>query len=332
MAVVARAPGKLVLLGEYAVLAGAPALVMAVDYRCHARIGRGKGEFCRLTTRFPAEETHAFVAGEPTGVPLVDAYTAAAGTRPRWPVFDASLDSTALYAGGTKLGLGSSAAALVAWAGAWGGAAVGGPVRPTLEPLVAVHRAFQGGAGSGLDVAAALTGGVIRFTLDAAGMPRIVSVRLPNSVGFAGIFAGSSASTPGLVAHYHRWVDEKPREAGRLLGRLRDLAERGCAAGSGNDGAAFVAAMAEYGRGLGELGAAMGADLVTREHAAAEDLARRFGVAYKVSGAGGGDLGLAVSSDPEALAAFSAAAAESGFQVVALAIDELGLVVEELAE
>ena len=38
MAIVARAPGKLVALGEYAVLEGAPAIVLAVDRYCEATL------------------------------------------------------------------------------------------------------------------------------------------------------------------------------------------------------------------------------------------------------------------------------------------------------
>jgi phosphomevalonate kinase len=330
MAVIARAPGKAVILGEYAVLDGATALVMAVDRRCHARLEAADGPVCRLTASFPDPATATFRPAEPSGIALVDAFLARTSARPPWPAWAARLDSSALYADGKKLGLGSSAAALVAFAGAWSAAA--GAPRPALADLVAVHRAFQGGAGSGLDVAAAYAGGAIEFALDPDSAPLIGSVPLPNSVGFAGIFAGSSASTPGLVAHYRRWASEDRRAAGRLLAELGGLADRGRAAASGNDGAALVAAIAEYGEALEALGTAMGADLVTSEHREIGRLARRFGVAYKVSGAGGGDLGLAASIDDDALAAFATAAGAAGFRAVALAIDESGLVVEELAE
>ena len=57
------------------------------------------------------------------------------------------------------------------------------------------HR--KGGKGSGVDVAASTTGGAIVFRLTGSHEPQIGSVRLPNSVGFAGIFAGRSASTTG---------------------------------------------------------------------------------------------------------------------------------------
>lgn len=328
MTIDARAPGKLVLLGEYAVLDGAPALVMAVARHARARIVRAPGPECSLTTRTEAAHTVRFRAGAPSGVELVD-FVTSTGPALSWPGWHGSLDSAEFFQGGDKLGLGSSAAALTAWAGAWWLAAVPDAAPPPVETLIDIHRAFQGGAGSGLDIAASRLGGVLEFRLDAARRPRIGSVRLPNSVGFAGIFAGSSASTTGLVARYEAWAIAKPAEARALRAEMGELAVSGCAAGQGPDGAEFVRIMAAYGECLARLGTAMGADLVTREHVEIGHLADRYGVTYKVSGAGGGDLGIAASEDAGRLQAFSSAAEAAGFLVIALATDEQGLVVEE---
>ena len=87
-----------------------------------------------------------------------------------------------------------------------------------------------------------------------------------------------------------------------------------------------------YGAELDELGRAVGAEIVTPEHRAVEAEARKRGVAYKVSGAGGGDLGLAMSADPAALQAFKSAVAGQGYRVIDLIPDRRGLVVEEHAE
>lgn len=110
---------------------------------------------------------------------------------------------------------------------------------------------------------------------------------------------------------------------------LAAIAGAGCAAARGDDAAAFVEAVAEYGRALQNLGVAIGAEIVTAEHRHIGDQARRFGVAYKVSGAGGGDLGLACALDGDALASFKQAVSSLGFQVIDVRLAEHGLVVDE---
>lgn len=330
MRVRAEAPGKLALLGEYAVLWGAPALVLAVDRRCRAEIGASPDETCRLETRSPAaRRVEAAVAG-PCGIPLVDLVLESWPPSPEAGAWNGLLDSSAFYFGDAKLGLGSSAAALVAFAAAWT-ARLGLP-RPPLERLVELHRRFQNGAGSGLDVATAVTGGVIEFRLDSNSLPLVGSVRMPNSVGFASIFAGRSASTPDFVARYRAWRNERPREAEERQRMMESIAEAGCAAVREGDGRELLRAVDRYGEELDRLGRAMDADVVTAEHRAIRELARRFGLAYKVSGAGGGDLGLAVGENPEALAAFARTADENGYMAANLHLDEKGLVVEELTE
>jgi phosphomevalonate kinase len=335
MAVTARAPGKLVILGEYAVLSGAPALVMAVDRYARARIEPSADRRTHLEARLGAATNVSVASGEPTGYPLVDCVVAASRTAKAVPAWTASVDSADFFAGGAKLGLGSSAAALCAWAGAWAaycrahGKAV--PI-PTAASLVELHRAFQHGAGSGLDVATAFSGGVIQYSLDEHGSPRIGSVRLPNGVGFAGVFVGSSASTPDLVGRYQAWAAAEPLAAGRLKDRLTGLAAAGCEAASAGDARTFLDAVADYGEALEALGLAMGAEIVTPEHRRIGLLGRRLGVVYKTSGAGGGDVGLALSLQPESLREFEARVAEMGFLVVGLGLDQRGLIVEESSE
>jgi phosphomevalonate kinase len=307
----ARAPGKLVVLGEYAVLGGSPALVMAVDRH------------------------HTFEAAHSSDVALVDLVRDRTPRGCRPPPWEAELDSAEQFHGATKLGLGSSAAALCAWAGAWSAylADHGCDVPPPrLTSLIEMHRSFQRGAGSGLDVAAAFHGGLITFRLDEKSGHHVGVVRLPNSVGFAGIFAGRSASTPGLLARYRAWRANKPAVAASVQADLRGIAEAGCAAARSGDGDGLVQAAAAYGRRLGELGRSMGADIVTAEHRAIGQEAERFGVTYKVSGAGGGDLGLALSTDPQALRAFAASVRGMNFAVLDLQLDRGGLSVEERAE
>ena len=113
-----------------------------------------------------------------------------------------------------------------------------------------------------------------------------------------------------------------------MLAALTRVAKAGCAAAQGDDGVALVESIAEYGRALQNLGTAIGAEIVTAEHRRIGEQARRYGVAYKVSGAGGGDLGLACALDREALAAFGRAAGADGFRAIDVRPAEHGLAVD----
>ncbi len=330
MKVRATAPGKLVVLGEYAVLAGAPALVLAVDRHCRAELGPSENERCHLRICAPQPDEMSFPVGAQSGVTLVDLVTGVdtAGSASAWR---GSVDSSGFFDGQTKLGIGSSAAALTTWAAAWSVYTGQGNIArdvASLETLIGLHRALQGGSGSGLDVAASLFGGAITYRLVPELGPIVGSVRLPNSVGFTTVFTGRSASTRDLVAAYNDWRTARPTEAAEQLQALERIAAEGCAAARGNDAEQFLTAVAAYGPRLEVLGECIGAEIVTGEHREVAGYAKRFDVVYKVSGAGGGDLGIALSADPEALAAFKEAVRVK-YRVVDFRLDTAGLSVEE---
>ena len=60
-------------------------------------------------------------------------------------------------------------------------------------------------------------------------------------------------------------------------------------------------ACASYGKWLGKLGEASGADIVSAPHRALGQIAADAGLVYKPSGAGGGDIGLVFADDPNRL-------------------------------
>jgi mevalonate kinase len=79
---VARAPGKLVALGEYAVLDGAPAVVLALDRYAEARIAPSRDGVCRLKMHADRIVERQFAPGEGSGAALVDLVAAAGPPRP----------------------------------------------------------------------------------------------------------------------------------------------------------------------------------------------------------------------------------------------------------
>jgi len=145
MRVTASAPGKLVWLGEYAVLEGAPALVLAVNRRARVRLVEDNGRAAGHAADGAGDDgwhVEPHVVDAVARVLECDPHTATGGLR-------AEVDSQALFSrtgvARVKLGLGSSAALTVAMAGAL--CALSGRALPSIDALIRAHRRGQGGRG-----------------------------------------------------------------------------------------------------------------------------------------------------------------------------------------
>jgi phosphomevalonate kinase len=296
--VIARAPGKAFLCGEYAVLAGAPAVVVAVCRYAQARAvshAVTESAFVREATRRASEHVETRV--------------------PPW----VAVNTDGFFAqGGEKLGLGSSAAATVATAGlvfAAAGRDLSAPeVRRELHAVAAqAHSSVQAGEGSGADISASVYGGVIRFVKGEEPHP----LDLPRRLELVFVWTGRAASTKLWIASI--------RKAGLPLGDLPSLASTFAEAFAKGDVRATIETARLYGAALQKLGERCGVPIVTREHALLAELAHRQGGAAKPSGAGGGDIGVAFLQGPEAAAALRADAARAGLAVLDLPLDGEGV-------
>jgi phosphomevalonate kinase len=215
------------------------------------------------------------------------------------------VDVSALQLGDRKLGLGGSAAAAVASAAALLGE-VGvdlgqaGPRAEWLGPIAAAHRASQGGTGSGGDVAAALWGGVVSFTPE--GM-RVVPFHLGPGVTIVLADSGGGARTAPLA---------RAALATGVPPALRDAAPALAAALASGDPRALRAAVDLHVRGMADLGAAVGQELLPPSFRRVAAICAVRGAAAKPSGAGGGELAVAFTPDPDTAARTVAALRAAG--------------------
>lgn len=269
------APGKVMVLGEYAVLDGAPALVAAVDRGVRCRVGPGAGVYAPGDTRF------------------VDAALAAVQAPPRAYTFEDQhpLDLS------SKAGFGGSAAAVCAAVVA-GLAAAGRPWAGAVEQAVAVHRAVQGG-GSGVDVRACWAGGLRRFE-GAASRP-LAPVRLRV------VWSGASAATGSRVQCYLTLYNRAPFVARSAA--LVDAFEQDP-----------IGALREARALLVEMAAQAGLEYRTPALDRITHLAEALGGAAKPSGAGGGDIAVALLPDPDAESTFEARCRGEGLLPIPVAL------------
>lgn len=336
--IVASAPGKLVLLGEYAVLEGAPALVLAVNRRARVTLATHPSDTWAINSPTLGMDARLHVAADGAGwagdaAPELAWVAMVVGQlpfAPHLPACRVELESDAFHLGHTgapaKLGLGSSAALTVALLGALHALARQPP--PALADCVRIHRSIQHGRGSGIDVAASHAGGLSRYQLDAAHRPRHEAMAFPDGLHWRCVYSGKPASTGEMLATIAAWRAREPERYAHHVNELATISSRGVDAVAAHDAAAFLSGCKAYALALARFGEASGLDIASRAHRELGQLAAACGCVYKSCGAGGGDVGITVAVDDVRLRDFAARATQAGFPVIEMEADERGLQVD----
>jgi phosphomevalonate kinase len=305
------APGKLVLLGEYAVLDGFPAIVAAVNRRASGQYVPGRSPESELVD-----------------VAVQNAKEALGPNRSALPRGSVLVDTAAFSLNGTKMGIGSSAATAAVTVGAvleMAGLSVTESTDLIFDVASAAHRAAQGGLGSGADVAAAVYGGMLHYTR-AAGGPATIR-RLPPLAGVEMVvFAtGTPSSTVDCLQAVAAFAKKSPETHRQLLPPIAEAVTRFEAGLFARDAAEIFASIGAAHLGMEMLGQAAGVPIVTPVLAHAALVAREVGGASKPSGAGGGDVGIAFLPDPEAADEFRVRARDLGLGILDLFVDPTGI-------
>jgi phosphomevalonate kinase len=312
--VIANAPGKVLWAGEYAVLDGMAAVVMAVDRRVRAEAPSARAGTLSPFLTAAAEEVASRYGQESSE---------AQAARRAW------VDSGALARDGKKLGLGSSAAATVAAI-----AAATGADRKTIHEMAhrahAAAQAPRGARGSGADIAASVHGGLLLVKQLSPEAPlRVEPLPWPPGLGFVLVWTGVPADTPPLVAQVRALRERDPRGHATAMVSLGDAAADLADAFQRADHAAIISAVARGHAALAELAARSGAELVPPAFAEVRALAAAHDGAAKPTGAGGGDVVLTVFPDPEAAAAFRVTLAPRGMIALDTRVDPDGVLLAE---
>jgi len=291
------AGGKVILLGEHAVVHGAPALAVGIPLGIRVEAEPADGPL-RLRIA-PWGLAAAAADGSPAG-------SALAALARELGLAGSGASLTGEPGLPPRAGLGSSAALATAIARALAGLHAASLDDDQLFRAVqASERVFHGNP-SGLDATVAIRGGVLRFDRE-RGATRL-AVEPPRVVV---AHSGAEGRTSETVAAFGRWLTEHPDEGHRRLARMAELAETGAEALQAGTIEALGEAMDECHAHLSWFGVSTAAlDRIC-------DVARGAGaLGAKLTGGGGGGCAVALVAGPDEGSAVAGALASAGFQVV----------------
>ena len=358
--VVARAPGKLYIAGEYAVVEpGHRAVLVAVNRFITLRItpcsptggyaGTIRSQLYDTGSRpwrhRPQDGLAEAVGGDDdyviSAIRVVEALVAEGGGR--LGSFDLDISSELDEADGRKLGLGSSSAVTVATV-----RAVAGFYGLSLDDSRVYKLAMLASdavqpIGSGGDIAAsAVTGWVAYASPDRVWLrrarqraqarggtgdlmesdwPGLRLRRLPvPSVRLQVGWTGAPASTPALVAGVQAGSRGADDVYASFLRASQDCLASLTAAIEADDAGQVMSAITRNRALLAQLGRISGRVIETPELTRLVEIARAHGAAAKSSGAGGGDCGIALCPPDKDIAAMSSAWRTASIQPLDLAI------------
>ena len=285
-------PGKCVVSGEYAVLYGASALSLAVNRRANCTLKvRDEGRWQLWSTPPFWNETvslHELVAKGETGT--LSSTLRWFSQRTILPTHvSLHMNTEEFFAQRRKLGLGSSAGVLVTL---YATLATINELPLHVEDVLKIYQATNA-QGSGVDVLTSYFGGLVRVKeLKGA------SVDLPPDIYLDVYSVGFSTKTATMVDRFRTAFDYIPAT---LQQNFIDAADS--VADSLTDNTDFFSALQDFTQIYRDIDSKAKLSIWSAQHETMHHLAAKVGALYKPSGAGGGDIGVAVATEPQRLAA-----------------------------
>lgn len=354
MSILTKAPGKLILLGEYAVLEGAPALVAAVNRLARVTISPSLNESFEVEAPVIDISSQQFILDTRGTVRFLKkpikklkfflsifeyALTELQKKNILLSPIKITLDTSEFFLrkGAAKLGLGSSAALTVALLAALfayydASAHIEQNRMKLFETALDAHRAAQGNVGSGIDVAACVFGGNLHYKLlnqRAENSAEIKPLDQLKDIHFVPIWTGKASSTKDLVKKFYEFKRRDGNGYRKLFNELTELSTAGCVAFANQNSSDFLGSVKDYYKKMIEIGEYLHSPVVSEEHLKIADLVFDFGAVYKPSGAGGGDFGIAIVRSAAEITNLASIIQKAGFEVVHLHMGANGIQTEK---
>lgn len=344
-----KTPGKLIILGEYAVLEGAPSLVASTNRFANAIFKKSEDGLFKIKAPSINVPLLKFLIDDEGKVKFIDKsfekvmeklslfvaifeHTARKLTEKgiKIPPLEIFLDTYDFYYTQSllKLGLGSSAAITVSLITGLLSANLVDPndiSRETILKLaIDTHKKAQGNIGSGIDIVTAVYGGILKYQIKNNEIS-FQKLKMPENLYYATIWSGKSASTTGYVKKFYEFKKKKANEFNKLIEQMTEVSGNGIDAFEKGELTIFLEKYDEYYHLLKSLNNYLSLPVITPEHNLIHDVCHKNGVVYKSSGAGGGDLGIAFSLSKENLDATIEELKSMNFDTIAIEFGAEGI-------
>ena len=314
-------PGKIVISGEYAVLDGALAILATLNQRANIRIQKSDKNHNIYSTS-ALEGVFPFATDDDANVLWLEADPGEYGSllqhafkilKPMLKeklsiivdsseFFQTTKDGTAI-----KLGIGSSAAVSVGITQAlFQYQEIESSPGNLLTQANSIHQILQGKQGSGIDVTCCFADqGVIECTKESINNHTWSILNWPNGLHLKVLTTGQGASTKRLVTNYEMAGNLHSKEFKTALDQFMEITHNLSIAWKSEDVDHIIGLLTAYDVQIKKLDKIGDIGIYTQVHTEIQNIASRYNVFYKPSGAGGGDIGLAFSSSLDELNDFS---------------------------
>ncbi|MCF6262032.1 MAG: hypothetical protein L3J24_00340 [Xanthomonadales bacterium] len=324
----ASAPGKMVLIGEYAVTKGLPALSMAVNQRVSVCRSNAPNQQHTVCSSMLDGQLFSFDKGPlnyhwkqlpPTAIQELVEQLPWPQTRSDLKGISLDLDSKQLFLHDRgehqKIGIGSSAALMLA------ACRVLEESGEHSDRTGKSHYQLQSQTGSGIDLATSIHGGLICFQK----LQNVKPLSLPANFYWQAVWTGQSAKTQDFLQAFNQWLETNPAQWKIQQNSAASLIAEAIRAVGRNDGIALSACIRAYGEWMRDLGNWIQQPIYTSTFEKIRKISLATDCAWKPSGAGGGDIGIICATSRHNLTEISRTISDAGYKILDLEVDMDGL-------